>query len=154
MVRNLRCPPRSQSFIVTFPFVTFLILNPTWFSEIWTCSLYFNSPNKKKEQRDSFYRIIWSRNPRLLIKVGYLQLESCPQYSLLTGTIAKEKIIIITKKEKEQKTKNKMEVRKTLTDTGKKFRDLLFTHSNGIDKRCFSSVLKAYKGKFHFLFKK
>lgn len=30
IVRNLLCPPRSQSFIVTLPFVTFRMLNPTW----------------------------------------------------------------------------------------------------------------------------
>lgn len=32
IVRNLLCPPRSQSLIVTLPFVTFRMLNPTWLS--------------------------------------------------------------------------------------------------------------------------
>lgn len=33
-----------------------------------------------------------------------------------------------------------------------KRKDLMYTNSNSIDKRCLPRILEAYEGKFHFLF--
>lgn len=126
MVLNLLCPPRSQSFIVTFPLVTLRMLKPTWFyaSRIVSHQQWFSRKIQENIKPNKIIRPADDTHGGNHVFTVSTRLE----------------------KRKNQIWNHLWEI--------KWMGNARFSHSDCIDKRCLSGVLKPNKRKFHFLFEK
>jgi hypothetical protein len=148
ILRNLGWPPRSHNFIVTLPFVTFLMLNPTCRKkEVTKMSIGLTSSwYKKKLQFDwKLLRYNFPRNGMTIFEImAYCWDHVFAISTSLESTSQKQKY------SHQHQNQSRREAYKiyitTLTRT--------FTYSDNIYKRSFPSILKSYKRQLHFLLEK